>query len=367
MVTDEEKKKKLKEAVETANKVSKDASEILERADKNRTAANTRDSQIEEETQKKMVENQQTDAAREEILAQEQQQMVENQNIDSGSLMDSFKGAMQYLGPTLHTMLIAGAGSDTGALGKAGTAYKQVMDFNRQDVIDQRIKKYQQVQGLRDKFGRPLKFDPDEGTFVDVQGNEVKEDFLDPISKRKADTDEKKFRKDVLKYAKTANDDFQKLASDSIKAIQAGKKAAKLINSNSKLAPAFAARALARLAGEVGVMTDKDVASFQGDPSLLGKFQRTYERAISGTMTAEDKKIMNDALKSLTTVEQGFIKNMGSEVARRMGNVKGAMLNQEELQDYLLGGFQFEEEEEEKPKANVEDSEIQDIFKRYGF
>ena len=81
-------------------------------------------------------------------------------------------------------------------------------------------------------------------------------------------------------------------------------------------------------------------------------------------MTAEDKKIMMEAIDKLSGVEAEFAKEMGSSVAKRMGNVKGALLNEEELQDYLLGSFDFGAKKKEQ---TTNEDEIQDIFKKYGF
>jgi hypothetical protein len=356
MEQQQEDKEKLKASLRQARKANQDAREVFDRAEKNRVAANTKEQQIEVETEKKEMENQRTEQSKQEILENDQAQMQQMEQNSSG-LQESFKEAMSYLGPNLVRFIVSGRNTPT-----AKAIFEESMA--PEDVVEDKVKKYQQVQGLRDKYGRPLKFDPETGDWTDVEGNRVTKEFIDPVSQRKASSDAKKFRKDVLAYGKEANKDFQKLAEDSIKAIQAGKKAYKLIESNSKLAPSFAARALARLSGEQGRMTDQDVAAFQGDPSLLGKFNRTYERAVSGTMTAEDKKIMMDAIDRLSEVEAGFAKEMGSAVAKRMGTVKGALLNQEELEEYLLGGFDFGSKKKEQP-AN-DDEEIQNIFKKYG-
>lgn len=360
---EEDKDKKKNEVVDSfitqVKKTVKDIQEVDEDANKNRVAANTKDQQLEVEMQKKKIQNQRTEVSKQQILDEQEQSIRELQE-DPNTPNNSFKSAMSFLGPKLVSYIVSGSRTP-----RAKAMWEDYQESTKPNVIEDKVKKYQQVQGLRDKYGRPLKFDPDTGNWTDVEGNKVTKEFMDPISERKASSDAKKFRKDVLAYGKEANKDFQKLAEESIKAIQTGKKAYKLIESNSKLAPGFAARALARMSGEGTRMTDQDVAAFQGDPSLLGRYRRTYERAISGTMTPEDKKIMMEAIDKLSEVEAGFAKEMGQAVAKRMGTVKGALLNQEELEEYLLGGYDFGAKKKEKPANN--DEEIKDIFKRYGF
>jgi len=120
-----------------------------------------------------------------------------------------------------------------------------------------------------------------------------------------------------------------------ITALKQADSAKSLILTNSKLAPGFVARALARLSGERGVMTDKDVEAFQGDTSLFGKFARTYERAINGTLNENDKQIMLEALNSLKEVESFHFNERADNIAAQFSTANPD-LNFKEVRGFLI-------------------------------
>ena len=70
-----------------------------------------------------------------------------------------------------------------------------------------------------------------------------------------------------------------------------------------------AARAIAR-PGEGTRMTDKDVEQFMGSQAVSDSLKRVYQRAVDGTMTAEDKKVMTDAINKMQDVEWVFLNKL---------------------------------------------------------
>lgn len=110
---------------------------------------------------------------------------------------------------------------------------------------------------------------------------------------------------------------------DSKKAIIAADKAETIIKKGGKLAPAVMGRLLARMAGEVGVMTDQDVAAFKGSPQWTDSLQRWFNRGISGKLTKTDKQEMLKMVNNLRTVERSAIAGYADTLAKQYSNASG--------------------------------------------
>lgn len=110
---------------------------------------------------------------------------------------------------------------------------------------------------------------------------------------------------------------------DSKKAIIAADKAETIIKKGGKLAPAVMGRLLARMAGEVGVMTDQDVAAFKGSPQWTDSLQRWFKRGISGKLTKTDKQEMLKMVNNLRTVERSAIAGYADTLAKQYSNASG--------------------------------------------
>lgn len=84
-------------------------------------------------------------------------------------------------------------------------------------------------------------------------------------------------------------DDVVKVSNKSLAQVT---KAREVLTKGGKLAPSVMGRILARMAGEVGVMTDKDVEAFKGSPKWTDEIARFFTRGTMGQLTNEDKKAM---------------------------------------------------------------------------
>ena len=121
---------------------------------------------------------------------------------------------------------------------------------------------------------------------------------------------------------------------DSKKAIIAAEKAKSTINSNGKMAPAVMGRLLARMAGEVGVMTDQDVASFRGSSAWNDSLERYFQRGITGRLTDTDKQEMLRMVDALSKIENQAIEGYADNLSRQYSEAAG--LDKDELMKAVL-------------------------------
>lgn len=110
---------------------------------------------------------------------------------------------------------------------------------------------------------------------------------------------------------------------DSKKAVIAAEKARSIIQKGGKMAPAVMGRLLARMAGEVGVMTDQDVASFKGSAQWSDSMERFFQRGIMGTLTETDKSEMTNMVDRLSAIEAQAIEGYADNISRQYSRAAG--------------------------------------------
>ena len=89
------------------------------------------------------------------------------------------------------------------------------------------------------------------------------------------------------------------------------------------MAPAVMGRLLARMAGEVGAMTDKDVESFRGSSAWSDSLERFFQRGITGKLTETDKKEMLTMIDNLSKIETQAISGYADYMARQASKASG--------------------------------------------
>lgn len=115
----------------------------------------------------------------------------------------------------------------------------------------------------------------------------------------KKDETEKERKEKIL--GKWNSDKTAQAARDGIRAAE---KAEEILKSGGKMTPAIMGRLLARMAGEVGVMTDKDVADFRGSVSWKDSFERWFIKGTTSELTEQDKKAMQKMIKNMKQAER---------------------------------------------------------------
>lgn len=98
---------------------------------------------------------------------------------------------------------------------------------------------------------------------------------------------------------------------------------------------------LARLAGQVGVLTDRDVAVFGDAGSIANRLKQIASNMATGTLTQENADFMRDLAKTMRQNSENII----SEEADRYSNQYGAILGKDptQLKQFLLTGLPKEQ------------------------
>lgn len=255
------------------------------------------------------------------------------------NLKKGFKDALIHFGPRLASLLIGGA--------EALEGYESGMEsFQAATQPDTSDMEYQQVEELRDEKGRPITFAKKTGKFYNIEGKETSV-FTDPKMKQIKETQKTDLAKARSDFKTKIVKEFNSSVQESQKAIGMAKSAISLIDSDSKLAMPVAARAIARLAGEGTRMTDKDVEQFMGSQAVSDSLKRVYQRAVDGTMTDEDKKVMKDAINRMQEVEMGLLTKTRDDMATRYGAVDENLATKDEIMSLLA----IQEDKESKKEA----------------
>lgn len=245
-----------------------------------------------------------------------------------------FKDALTHFGPRLAALLIGGS--------RALEGYESGMQsFQQATEPDTADMDYQQVEELRDEKGRPMTFSKKTGKFYNVEGKETTV-FTDPKMAQIKETQKTDLAKARSDFKTNIVKEFNSTIAESEKAISAARGALKLIQSNSKIAAPIAARAILRGAGEKGKYTDKDVEQVMGSNAIPDSLKRVYQRAVDGTMTDEDKKVMSDAINTMTQVEAELIGTTKNDMAERYGAVDENLAKKEDILKILKTSYDTE-------------------------
>jgi hypothetical protein len=108
----------------------------------------------------------------------------------------------------------------------------------------------------------------------------------------------------------------------------AADKADRILKTGGKLAPSVMGRLLARMAGEVGVMTDKDVEAFRGSSKWIDSMDRFFIRGITGKLTDEDKTSMKEIIADMKAINQKHLQRRATVIATQFATVNNAPVEQ---------------------------------------
>lgn len=180
----------------------------------------------------------------------------------------------------------------------------------------------------------------------DADGKVVQRWFYDPQTVKAAAEQQTRTAaqtKEDASKGKEAEDRAYKVRNDfetstlvkkQVEAYYAGSNAKQLLNSNTPVSLEVAKNQIARLGGEVGALTDSDIARYEGSKDVLSRMERRLSTATSGEpMTAQDKA----DLYSIIDVFQKKSKDAVRMMARRMAsaNAKYTRMNPDELYNNL--------------------------------
>jgi hypothetical protein len=135
-----------------------------------------------------------------------------------------------------------------------------------------------------------------------------------------------------------------KIVVNANSALSASKQAAEMVDLNNPIAASAVKRSLARLSGEVGVMTDRDVADFAGSKAWKDQMIQFAKMAESGTLTQANQDYMRQLLNKMVDVQNRILENRADKYDSQFGSVYG--MPRGELKNQLLGNLPEEKQTE---------------------
>jgi hypothetical protein len=115
--------------------------------------------------------------------------------------------------------------------------------------------------------------------------------------------------------------------------------ARELIESGNKIAPPVAKRQLARIAGEVGVLTDQDVAAFGGSAAIDDKISRWFSSQATGDFSETDREEMLKLIDVMSERHSEIMAKQAESFSRRTASLVD--IPADEISSWLLTGEQL--------------------------
>lgn len=202
---------------------------------------------------------------------------------------------------------------------------------NKEEMAIKRQQKkstsFQQSQ-YTDENGQPLIFDPGTGFYRSMTGaivnpGKVKSRQEEGLNLQKERLGIQQEKATTDRYTRVVQDfNRSEIIKGAKQSIAFAQKARKNIELNNPITPNVVIRAIARISGEKGVMTEKDVESFRGSPRWTDKAEQLFQEAIKGGFTETNKKYLLEILANMETVERELMDTEASNYAEQhSGNV----------------------------------------------
>lgn len=160
------------------------------------------------------------------------------------------------------------------------------------------------------------------------------------------DAQKDKRNQENIKNLTRLQGDFNK--DKSVQSIEAGRKAAEdaeaLLELDNPITSEAVKTSLARLSGEVGVLTDRDVARFGGSKAVKDRFSQSIKQMIDGKITEENKKFMREIINTYKTKREKQLDNRALYFAKQ--GAKRLGVSEEEAFENLLPGRNIPKGEE---------------------
>ena len=161
-----------------------------------------------------------------------------------------------------------------------------------------------------------------------------------------------------LKHIQDVQNEFNR--DDGVKKAREGIVAAEdvqeLLASNNPIADETSKSRLARLAGEVGVLTDNDIKRFAGSKATRASFAQEIERMATGKLTPENRKYMLDVANLMKERRQNTLAKYAKEKAGQISTRLGVPAP--EAFKYMLPSYEMDsgkkmENEQAEPSKSI--------------
>lgn len=236
-------------------------------------------------------------------------------------------GLPQALAGVLPTVIGALFAGDTGAAVGADVGLKamgQLTDAQVQAANLAAEQRKQDLSLLSDAISRDVSLDnPLELARLNVaQGNlQLRERELGALENARAQREVKDESRQITDVVKSYNKD--PIVLESQKSIGKAQNAKEMLKLNNPISAAVVKRALARMSGEVGVMTDKDVESFAGSKKWTDQMEQLYQQASRGTLTDTNKKYMLEIIDNMEKIERQKLQERTDVLTKQFGASTG--------------------------------------------
>lgn len=118
----------------------------------------------------------------------------------------------------------------------------------------------------------------------------------------------------LVQIDKTLRNDY--VVKQRTEQLQYAKNTLDLLNSDNPVANQASKTQLARLSGEVGVLTDKDTERFGGSKAVLAKIGQATKEAMTGRLSNENKKFLTDLAETFHEAARRSLNERLGELAQ---------------------------------------------------
>lgn len=129
-----------------------------------------------------------------------------------------------------------------------------------------------------------------------------------------------------------------------------------LLLSNNPIADEVSKGKIARLSGEVGVLTDQDIKRFAGSTATLSKAKQAFEQAKSGKLSDENRQLMLSLVRGLKQNADQHLQKRAMEYAKQSS--KRLNIDENEAYEYLRPGSAMPTEEPKQLQQETQSDRV---------
>lgn len=179
------------------------------------------------------------------------------------------------------------------------------------------------VRVTNDPYGNPIRVPVAGGPATPVQ---YPKQNLNPLQQKLNPNEYKAFQTEINDFDKDKTVADNRIALNNMANVET-----MVRNYNPSLTGPIASRQARAIAGEVGALTDSDVARQSLDPSLLGRLKKAVSVAATGQLPQDQLDLLKTSLAAIKQGAQSRIHSVAQERASRLSNQFGGKVGPDEL------------------------------------
>ena len=152
----------------------------------------------------------------------------------------------------------------------------------------------------------------------------------DKFKWQQTEEDEKKLDKEINAFRKSVNPLYNRL--------DAARTARMMIDSDNPIADKALLRKIARMSGEVGAMTEKDVTDFAGSGDIVERVEQAITTMVNGKLTPDNREYLR---KLIDAFERGANENLKKRAELSAKQRGFGALEKQMLYDKYLGNEEW--------------------------